>query len=67
MNIISSRSSLDIVKHLISINVVMYVGVFAFSRYRLDTLLALYNPFDSHFEFYQSLTHMFIHSKESKA
>ncbi|WP_103327611.1 rhomboid family intramembrane serine protease [Bacteroidetes bacterium endosymbiont of Geopemphigus sp.] len=64
MNTISSRSSSDAVKHLISINIVVYAGIFVFSRYGLDMLLALYNPFDVSFEFYQPLTHMFVHSRE---
>lgn len=64
MNTISSRSSSDAVKHLISINIVVYVGIFVFSRYSLDILLALYNPFDTRFELYQPLTHMFVHSRE---
>ncbi|XCI74850.1 MAG: rhomboid family intramembrane serine protease [Flavobacteriales bacterium] len=62
MNGISSRP-LDGVKYLIGINLLVYLAMFVFARYRLDNLLSLYNPMDERFRSYQLLTHMFIHSK----
>ncbi|WP_185853416.1 rhomboid family intramembrane serine protease [Blattabacterium cuenoti] len=53
----------DAVKHLISINILVYTAVFVFSQYKIEDILSLYHPLDERFELYQILTHMFIHSK----
>lgn len=50
------------VQHIISINVVVYVGIFIYSQLKMDTLLSLYNPFDPFFNFLQFISYMFIHS-----
>ncbi|WP_185871723.1 rhomboid family intramembrane serine protease [Blattabacterium cuenoti] len=53
----------DAVKHLISINILVYTATFVFSQYRIESILSLYHPLDERFELYQILTHMFVHSK----
>ncbi|WP_185872294.1 rhomboid family intramembrane serine protease [Blattabacterium cuenoti] len=53
----------DAVKHLISINILIYTATFVFSQYKIESILSLYHPFDEHFKLYQIVTHMFIHSK----
>ncbi|BBA17030.1 rhomboid family intramembrane serine protease [Blattabacterium cuenoti] len=53
----------DAVKHLISINILVYTATFVFSQYKIDSLLSLYHPLDERFELYQIFTHMFVHSK----
>ncbi|WP_185873920.1 rhomboid family intramembrane serine protease [Blattabacterium cuenoti] len=53
----------DAVKHLISINILVYTATFVFSQYKIESLFSLYHPLDDRFEIYQIFTHMFIHSK----
>jgi Uncharacterized membrane protein (homolog of Drosophila rhomboid) len=55
--------SSDAVKHLISINILVYTAAFVFSQYKIESILSLYHPLDDRFELYQILTHMFVHSK----
>lgn len=56
---------IEIVQHIISINVVIYVGMVLFSQLKIETYLALYNPFDPFFNFLQFISYMFIHSIHS--
>ncbi|WP_185858602.1 rhomboid family intramembrane serine protease [Blattabacterium cuenoti] len=51
------------VKHLISINILVYTATFVFSQYKIESLLSLYHPLDDQFQLYQIITHMFVHSK----
>ncbi|WP_185850458.1 rhomboid family intramembrane serine protease [Blattabacterium cuenoti] len=62
MNIYTNFNS-DAVKHLISINILVYTATFVFSQYKIESFLSLYHPLDERFELYQILTHMFVHSK----
>lgn len=62
MNFYTNFSS-DAVKHLISINILVYTAAFVFSQYKIESILSLYHPLDDRFELYQILTHMFVHSK----
>ncbi|WP_341652794.1 rhomboid family intramembrane serine protease [Blattabacterium cuenoti] len=62
MNFYTNFNS-DAVKHLISINILVYTATFVFSQYKIDSILSLYHPLDERFELYQILTHMFVHSK----
>ncbi|AER40580.1 MAG: rhomboid family intramembrane serine protease [Flavobacteriales bacterium] len=61
MNI--SNFNADAVKHLISINILVYTATFVFSQYKIESVLSLYHPLDDRFELYQIFTHMFVHSK----
>ncbi|WP_185870580.1 rhomboid family intramembrane serine protease [Blattabacterium cuenoti] len=63
MNFYISNFNSYAVKHLISINVLVYTATFVFSQYKIESILSLYHPFDDRFELYQILTHMFVHSK----
>ncbi|WP_185867222.1 rhomboid family intramembrane serine protease [Blattabacterium cuenoti] len=62
MNFYTNFNS-DAVKHLISINILVYTAIFVFSQYKIESILSLYHPLDERFELYQILTHMFVHSK----
>ncbi|WP_185869121.1 rhomboid family intramembrane serine protease [Blattabacterium cuenoti] len=62
MNFYTNFNS-DAVKHLISINILVYTATFVFSQYKIEGILSLYHPLDDRFELYQILTHMFVHSK----
>ncbi|WP_185858035.1 rhomboid family intramembrane serine protease [Blattabacterium cuenoti] len=62
MNFYTNFNS-DAVKHLISINILVYTATFVFSQYKIESVLSLYHPLDERFELYQILTHMFVHSK----
>lgn len=62
MNYDSLGSLKEIVQHIITINIVLYVGIIIFSRLNLVFILALYNPFDPFFNFLQFISYMFIHS-----
>ncbi|WP_185860796.1 rhomboid family intramembrane serine protease [Blattabacterium cuenoti] len=62
MNFYTNFNS-DAVKHLISINILVYTAAFVFSQYKIENILSLYHPLDERFELYQILTHMFVHSK----
>ncbi|WP_185864539.1 rhomboid family intramembrane serine protease [Blattabacterium cuenoti] len=62
MNIYTNFNS-DAVKHLISINILIYTATFVFSQYKIESLMSLYHPLDERFELYQIITHMFVHSK----
>ncbi|AEU09554.1 rhomboid family intramembrane serine protease [Blattabacterium sp. (Cryptocercus punctulatus) str. Cpu] len=63
MNFYTSNFNSDAVKHLISINILVYTATFIFSQYKIEYLLSLYHPLDDRFELYQIFTHMFVHSK----
>ncbi|WP_185849880.1 rhomboid family intramembrane serine protease [Blattabacterium cuenoti] len=63
MNFYISNFNSDAVKHLISINILVYTATFVFSQYKIENILSLYHPLDNRFEFYQIFTHMFVHSK----
>jgi membrane associated rhomboid family serine protease len=58
-----SNFNADAVKHLISINILVYTATFVFSQYKIESVLSLYHPLDDRFELYQIFTHMFVHSK----
>ncbi|WP_185856183.1 rhomboid family intramembrane serine protease [Blattabacterium cuenoti] len=58
-----SNFNSDAVKHLISINILLYTAAFVFSQYKIENIFSLYHPLDDRFELYQIITHMFIHSK----
>ncbi|WP_185863326.1 rhomboid family intramembrane serine protease [Blattabacterium cuenoti] len=62
MNFYTNFNS-DAVKHLISINILVYTATFVFSQYKIESILSLYHPLDERFELYQILTHMFVHSQ----
>lgn len=62
MNFYTNLNS-DAVKHLISINILVYTATFVFSQYKIESILSLYHPLDERFELYQILTYMFVHSK----
>ncbi|WP_185859395.1 rhomboid family intramembrane serine protease [Blattabacterium cuenoti] len=62
MNFYTNLNS-DAVKHLISINILVYTAAFVFSQYKIEDIFSLYHPLDEQFELYQILTHMFVHSK----
>ncbi|WP_185862211.1 rhomboid family intramembrane serine protease [Blattabacterium cuenoti] len=62
MNFYTNFNS-DAVKHLISINILVYTATFVFSQYKIESILSLYHPIDERFELYQIITHMFVHSK----
>ncbi|WP_185883002.1 rhomboid family intramembrane serine protease [Blattabacterium cuenoti] len=51
------------VKHLISINILVFTASIVFPHYRIEDIFSLYHPIDDRFELYQILTHMFLHSK----
>lgn len=40
---------IEIIQHIISINIVIYTGLIISSNLKIDALLALYNPFDLFF------------------
>ncbi|WP_185869691.1 rhomboid family intramembrane serine protease [Blattabacterium cuenoti] len=63
MNYYNNNINSDGVKHLISINILVYTAIFVFSQYKIESILSLYHPLDGRFELYQILTHMFVHSK----
>lgn len=64
MNFYTNFNSSYTVKHLISINILIYTAIFVFPQYKIENILSLYNPLlDNRFEFHQIFTHMFIHSK----
>ncbi|WP_185872822.1 rhomboid family intramembrane serine protease [Blattabacterium cuenoti] len=65
MNLYISNFNLgsDAVKHLISINILVYAATFVFAQYKLENMFSLYHFMDDRFEIYQLFTHMFIHSK----
>lgn len=54
-----------IIQHIITINIVIYVGIVIFYHLKIDALLALYNLFDPFFYFFQFISYMFIHSIHS--
>ncbi|WP_185849307.1 rhomboid family intramembrane serine protease [Blattabacterium cuenoti] len=62
MNFYTNFNS-DAVKHLISVNILVYTAAFVFSQYKIESILSLYHPLDERFELYQIFTHMFVHSK----
>ncbi|WP_185877954.1 rhomboid family intramembrane serine protease [Blattabacterium cuenoti] len=51
------------VKHLISINILVYTAIYVFPQYRMENIFSLYHPLYDKFHIYQIFTHMFIHSK----
>ncbi|WP_185851067.1 rhomboid family intramembrane serine protease [Blattabacterium cuenoti] len=63
MNFYISNFNSYAVKHLISINILMYTATFVFTQYKIENLFSLYHPLDDRFELYQIFTHMFVHSK----
>ncbi|WP_185873371.1 rhomboid family intramembrane serine protease [Blattabacterium cuenoti] len=51
------------IKHLISINILIYTAIYLFPQYKIENIFSLYNPLYDKFRIYQIFTHMFIHSK----
>lgn len=51
-----------LIQHIISINIILYVNMIIFYKLKIETLLALYNPFDPFFNFLQFFSYIFIHS-----
>lgn len=51
----------DVVKHLLIINVILFLATMVLKQYDLDALLALWFPYNPNFGVWQYITHMFMH------
>ena len=55
----------EAVKHLIIINVILFIGPKLFQGFDLQSLFALHFPENPAFGFWQYFTHMFMHSQQT--